>query len=72
MARNVYHSVDYCLQYELGVPVIACPLAIVIEGLDGWPGLEKEYAQAKNMLAGTKRKGMNIIEHFCKQLQAVS
>ena len=68
MARNVYQSVDYCLHFERGVTIIACPLAMILEGLAGWPGLEKEYAQARDMLAGTKRKGMNIMEHFCEQL----
>jgi hypothetical protein len=66
MAQNVCRSVEFCMQDELGMTILACPLTMIIAGLASWPGFEREIALAKSMLACIQRKGMNIVQYICK------
>jgi hypothetical protein len=61
MAHNVYRSVDYCIQDEMGMMTVVCPLIMTLYGLGGWPGYEKDIAWGNDMLARARRKGVRII-----------
>jgi hypothetical protein len=62
MARNVCKSVEFCMQDELGLATLACPLMMVVEALGSWPGCEGEIGWARERLGKVKGKGMKIAE----------
>jgi hypothetical protein len=62
MARNVCKSVEFCMQDELGLVTLACPLMMVVEALGSWPGFEGEIWWAKERLRSVKGRGMKIAE----------
>jgi hypothetical protein len=67
MAQNVCKSVNFCMQDELGLTIMALPLTMVLHGLINWPGFETEIALTKKMLAGFQKKGMNIVQYTYSQ-----
>lgn len=61
MARKVYGSVKLCMEDELSILMLSCPLHMIIEGLSTWPGYEYDIAQAKDVLTCIQKKGMKIV-----------
>jgi hypothetical protein len=63
MAKYVCRSVEFCIQDEMGMTIMACPLTMVLHGLITWPGLDSEIVLTKKMLARIQQKGMNIVQY---------
>jgi hypothetical protein len=62
MACNVCRSVEFCMQEELGMSSMSCPLSMIIKGLECWPGFESEISWAKSKLERIYRNGMRIVK----------
>lgn len=67
MARNVLWSAEFCMQDDLGLPVLTCPLNIVIQVLTQWPGYEREIWWARQLLQKVRERGVKIMEYLPNQ-----
>jgi hypothetical protein len=69
MVRNVCQSVEFCLQEELGLSTMVCPLVMIIDSLRSWPGFDLEIVWAQNALGSIQNKGVKSVKYLPEYFQ---